>query len=147
MCIRDRSTHIKELGSDINLITLIPSPQRNSISNALGEVANIVDKVETVIDWLDKLRDFIDGLRNGGEIRISLEWKPELKSFPSSKPIFICLLYTSDAADERSSVDLGGRRIIKKKKKNKIDVEWYILKINTRHYTIEIYEKRQQSKR
>ena len=37
-----------------------------------------------------------------------------------------CLLYTSDAADERSSVDLGGRRIIKKKKnerkkKNKIN--------------------------
>ena len=27
-----------------------------------------------------------------------------------------CLLYTSDAADERSSVDLGGSRIIKKKK-------------------------------
>ena len=32
-----------------------------------------------------------------------------------------CLLYTSDAADERSSVDLGGRRIIKKKKKKNID--------------------------
>src|SRR5665648_1013432 len=30
----------------------------------------------------------------------------------------ICLLYTSDAADEEDSVDLGGRRIIKKKKKN-----------------------------
>ena len=30
-----------------------------------------------------------------------------------------CLLYTSDAADERSSVDLGGRRIIKKKKRDK----------------------------
>ena len=30
--------------------------------------------------------------------------------------IWACLLYTSDAADERSSVDLGGRRIIKKKK-------------------------------
>ena len=28
---------------------------------------------------------------------------------------YVCLLYTSDAADERSSVDLGGRRIIKKK--------------------------------
>ena len=27
---------------------------------------------------------------------------------------YCCLLYTSDAADERSSVDLGGRRIIKK---------------------------------
>ena len=31
-----------------------------------------------------------------------------------------CLLYTSDAADERSSVDLGGRRILKQKKKHKI---------------------------
>eukprot|EP00658_Telonema_sp_P-2_P085992 TRINITY_DN9942_c0_g4_i7.p1 TRINITY_DN9942_c0_g4~~TRINITY_DN9942_c0_g4_i7.p1 ORF type:complete len:119 (+),score=18.88 TRINITY_DN9942_c0_g4_i7:528-884(+) len=30
-----------------------------------------------------------------------------------------CLLYTSDAADEEDSVDLGGRRIIKKKKKRK----------------------------
>ena len=30
-----------------------------------------------------------------------------------------CLLYTSDAADERSSVDLGGRRTIKKKKRTK----------------------------
>ena len=29
--------------------------------------------------------------------------------------LYHCLLYTSDAADERSSVDLGGRRIIKKK--------------------------------
>ena len=29
--------------------------------------------------------------------------------------MWCCLLYTSDAADERSSVDLGGRRIIKKK--------------------------------
>eukprot|EP00658_Telonema_sp_P-2_P008275 TRINITY_DN13100_c0_g2_i1.p1 TRINITY_DN13100_c0_g2~~TRINITY_DN13100_c0_g2_i1.p1 ORF type:complete len:217 (-),score=32.45 TRINITY_DN13100_c0_g2_i1:87-737(-) len=33
---------------------------------------------------------------------------------PSVSP---CLLYTSDAADEEDSVDLGGRRIIKKKKK------------------------------
>ena len=32
-----------------------------------------------------------------------------------------CLLYTSDAADERSSVDLGGRRIIKKKRERKVD--------------------------
>ena len=42
---------------------------------------------------------------------------------PGPEPVFhppalvpgFCLLYTSDAADERSSVDLGGRRIIKKK--------------------------------
>ena len=29
----------------------------------------------------------------------------------------VCLLYTSDAADEEDSVDLGGGGIIKKKKK------------------------------
>ena len=37
-----------------------------------------------------------------------------------------CLLYTSDAADERSSVDLGGRRIIKQKHKHDI-VECHLI--------------------
>ena len=34
-----------------------------------------------------------------------------------------CLLYTSDAADEEDSVDLGGRRIIKKKNNMKCEIE------------------------
>ena len=34
-------------------------------------------------------------------------------------PGYICLLYTSDAADDLLCVDLGGRRIIKKKKYKK----------------------------
>ena len=38
------------------------------------------------------------------------------QNIQGKKPFDCCLLYTSDAADERSSVDLGGRRIIKKKK-------------------------------
>src|SRR5674536_342818 len=37
----------------------------------------------------------------------------EARRFPSWQ--YTCLLYTSDAADEEDSVDLGGRRIIKKK--------------------------------
>ena len=32
---------------------------------------------------------------------------------------FLCLLYTSDAADEEDSVDLGGSSINKKNKKKK----------------------------
>ena len=32
---------------------------------------------------------------------------------------WICLLYTSDAADDLLCVDLGGRRIIKKKNNTK----------------------------
>ena len=39
----------------------------------------------------------------------------ELKKVIAEFNLTGCLLYTSDAADERSSVDLGGRRIIKKK--------------------------------
>ena len=40
-----------------------------------------------------------------------------LKKCPAQRQV--CLLYTSDAADEEDSVDLGGRRMIKKKKNMK----------------------------
>eukprot|EP00657_Telonema_sp_P-1_P001351 TRINITY_DN1320_c0_g1_i1.p1 TRINITY_DN1320_c0_g1~~TRINITY_DN1320_c0_g1_i1.p1 ORF type:complete len:130 (+),score=35.64 TRINITY_DN1320_c0_g1_i1:193-582(+) len=42
-----------------------------------------------------------------------------------------CLLYTSDAADDLLCVDLGGRRIIKKKKKNII--KYTKKKLNSGH--------------
>ena len=45
----------------------------------------------------------------------------EAESHEALQQLEDCLLYTSDAADERSSVDLGGRRIIKKKKSGRID--------------------------
>ena len=54
---------------------------------------------------------------------------------------YVCLLYTSDAADERSSVDLGGRRIIQKKtkKKKKRRTAWkerYALQPNAKWWTL-----------
>src|SRR5674536_372333 len=45
--------------------------------------------------------------------------RPPSSLVVGSKRDIPCLLYTSDAADEEDSVDLGGRRIIKKKKKTK----------------------------
>ena len=45
--------------------------------------------------------------RRGPPRRESMERMNELG-------FYTCLLYTSDAVDERSRVDLGGRRIIKK---------------------------------
>ena len=50
--------------------------------------------------------------------------------------LLTCLLYTSDAADERSSVDLGGRRIIKKKKKglNGNDIHIIIISVIQRKH-------------
>src|SRR5678810_881888 len=40
--------------------------------------------------------------------------QPHVKGVIAGTDVVGCLLYTSDAADERSSVDLGGCRIIKK---------------------------------
>src|SRR5664279_525794 len=51
-----------------------------------------------------------------GDLGVSL-WlfpQPVMKIIMQAVPYDICLLYTSDAADEEDSVDLGGRRIIKK---------------------------------
>ncbi len=40
-----------------------------------------------------------------------------------------CLLYTSDAADDLIGVDLGGRRILKKKNTINYARQWYEQKI------------------
>ena len=45
------------------------------------------------------------------EYQVSRCWNMPIKAHH-----FACLLYTSDAADDLLCVDLGGRRIIKKKK-------------------------------
>ena len=55
--------------------------------------------------------DLIQKVEKQGNKKIFVEF-----SCSSEKDPKCCLLYTSDAADERSSVDLGGRRIIKNKK-------------------------------
>ena len=43
--------------------------------------------------------------------------RPLQGSFPFKRLPLPCLLYTSDAADDLLCVDLGGRRILKKKKR------------------------------
>ena len=66
----------------------------------------IGDLADITIDQLgERRRNHIDRIMRANEQR------------RETRKLWGCLLYTSDAADERSSVDLGGRRIIKKKKK------------------------------
>eukprot|EP00831_Metopus_contortus_P036472 TRINITY_DN28854_c0_g1_i2.p6 TRINITY_DN28854_c0_g1~~TRINITY_DN28854_c0_g1_i2.p6 ORF type:complete len:103 (-),score=24.45 TRINITY_DN28854_c0_g1_i2:42-350(-) len=47
--------------------------------------------------------------------RLSAAMTSKVKIYRKSS-VITCLLYTSDAADDTPCVDLGGRRIIKKKK-------------------------------
>ena len=49
------------------------------------------------------------------EVWSEAHWDDSHIQLPEWTDYRVCLLYTSDAADERSSVDLGGRRILKKK--------------------------------
>eukprot|EP00656_Telonema_subtile_P011561 TRINITY_DN15723_c0_g1_i1.p2 TRINITY_DN15723_c0_g1~~TRINITY_DN15723_c0_g1_i1.p2 ORF type:complete len:100 (-),score=6.36 TRINITY_DN15723_c0_g1_i1:15-314(-) len=57
---------------------------------------------------------------NTGAAIVSLKSIFVLRSPAHTKGSYTCLLYTSDAADEEDSVDLGGRRIIKKKNKTAV---------------------------
>ena len=60
-----------------------------------------------------------DNDKTASSVQAKVDSVPELKEADTTLTQ-ACLLYTSDAADERSSVDLGGRRIIKKKKTLKV---------------------------
>ncbi|CZR99277.1 hypothetical protein CDFC105_64103 [Clostridioides difficile] len=57
---------------------------------------------------LMSLWDVQDRLRHPDDLNMPYGFK--------KKELITCLLYTSDAADDMQCVDLGGRRIIKKKK-------------------------------
>ena len=60
------------------------------------------------------------GVREGDQISLTDDESRIMKAAGGGfEQAYNCLLYTSDAADERSSVDLGGRRLIKKKKYKK----------------------------
>ena len=64
------------------------------------------------------IRDRLEGVASlGVRPTVSATGVPTLEVYilNYTGDLYRCLLYTSDAADERSSVDLGGRRIIKKK--------------------------------
>ena len=99
MCIRDR---LSSADSASALDVLISPP--GSIQNSNAKYAHLLPLPNGNI-FFQSEGLYARADLTGGRYRI---YNPNT-----------CLLYTSDAADERSSVDLGGRRIIKKKKKKR----------------------------
>ena len=61
-------------------------------------------------DSQESYRPFLDVFESYDALSVSLH-----TSGPLMEWLETCLLYTSDAADDLLCVDLGGRRIIKKK--------------------------------
>ena len=77
----------------------------------------IYDDVAANATKPDELKkDFIveSGIAKGIDFALKFEYK-QYYLWAVYSLGYVCLLYTSDAADERSSVALGGRRLIKKK--------------------------------
>src|SRR5665648_251342 len=91
------------------LIEDLKNSPREHASNLGGiiarEIAEEIDVPAYIADPVS-VDEFTDIARISG-----------LKGIERESLLHTCLLYTSDAADEEDSVDLGGRRIIKKKKK------------------------------
>eukprot|EP00658_Telonema_sp_P-2_P027056 TRINITY_DN2097_c0_g1_i2.p1 TRINITY_DN2097_c0_g1~~TRINITY_DN2097_c0_g1_i2.p1 ORF type:complete len:549 (+),score=172.86 TRINITY_DN2097_c0_g1_i2:224-1870(+) len=92
-------------------------------SQRLAFFAPVLSEVrETIILRMAKPEEvLIVEDENGDIVRESMPDTDSIQLYRSMKStlVYLCLLYTSDAADEEDSVDLGGRRIIKKKKKDK----------------------------
>ena len=113
MCIRDREQKIKQL----------PYVSETGRKNRAGFLVKDDRKLCDCI-FLDdyaynnmispSLSDIVGAYpQNAFEIMISVDTLAEIGI--TEPQVGICLLYTSDAADDLLCVDLGGRRIIKKK--------------------------------
>src|SRR5450756_3150479 len=67
--------------------------------------------LSTFLSREEVVKPYLNSLSDRGEISLFIGEENQREELRS------CLLYTSDAADDLLCVDLGGRRIIKKKKK------------------------------
>ena len=76
---------------------------RNFITNS--KTNTLKERLSELVEKSDELKFLVGFFYFSG-----------LKEFYESLVKNSCLLYTSDAADDLLCVDLGGRRIIKKKK-------------------------------
>ena len=93
----------------------------------------ITQKIEDVIGGAEGIKN-IDSSSLSGRSRINIQFNTDIDLDDAANDIRervsrVCLLYTSDAADEGLGVDLGGRRIIKKKRGILIGVKKINLKI------------------
>ena len=97
MCIRDRFT-----ASTTWFEGLIPQLRRQYAQTGSNQIRQRIEEFMSLVPC---------AACHGARL------KPEVLAVTiADSSIYDCLLYTSDAAAERSSVDLWGRRIIKKKK-------------------------------
>ena len=118
-----RATYYWELCEYLNQqgYKVITVPALGQSLRKVASEARIVVRSLTVLNHTSDVV-FVSQSKGGVTVKYIIDHHPEVqvkKCITLGAP-YGCLLYTSDAADERSSVDLGGRRIIKKKTKEHV---------------------------
>eukprot|EP00831_Metopus_contortus_P054050 TRINITY_DN45466_c0_g1_i1.p1 TRINITY_DN45466_c0_g1~~TRINITY_DN45466_c0_g1_i1.p1 ORF type:complete len:126 (-),score=39.63 TRINITY_DN45466_c0_g1_i1:74-451(-) len=112
MCIRDRY-----MGANLLAFLFYTDGEKILDYPQLQQSAPELRKLG--IDSICKEIDSLMNLIQGNDKSISLPQSAFTGLYYLSALDYCCLLYTSDAADDTPCVDLGGRRIIKKKKKER----------------------------
>eukprot|EP00831_Metopus_contortus_P069181 TRINITY_DN6207_c0_g1_i3.p1 TRINITY_DN6207_c0_g1~~TRINITY_DN6207_c0_g1_i3.p1 ORF type:complete len:165 (-),score=56.11 TRINITY_DN6207_c0_g1_i3:98-592(-) len=106
----------------MNKLKLSHEEELNNITNIIGGSSDLLRRAVEDCGVNCDNDDFTELAKKAGEmLLVSQEKINEYETFdkPTVKNMVeseCCLLYTSDAADDTPCVDLGGRRIIKKKK-------------------------------
>ena len=92
----------------------------SNMLNALNEKeqeSQSYNDPETIARQAKEKLDAENAVKEANEPEREADADAKLEALLDNTPLEeACLLYTSDAADEEDSVDLGGRRTIKKKK-------------------------------
>ena len=94
-------------------LKILKSKDRPDIITAIATAREFGDLKENAEYHAAKERQsFIEGRINDIESKLSSAEVIDITKLNVFDKVVFCLLYTSDAADEEDSVDLGGRRII-----------------------------------
>eukprot|EP00656_Telonema_subtile_P033891 TRINITY_DN3796_c0_g3_i2.p1 TRINITY_DN3796_c0_g3~~TRINITY_DN3796_c0_g3_i2.p1 ORF type:complete len:423 (-),score=110.37 TRINITY_DN3796_c0_g3_i2:68-1336(-) len=105
-----------------NIKVLMATNRPDTLDAALLRPGRLDRKVEFGLPDLDARTNILQIHTRSMNIERGIRFELLARLCPNTtgaelRSVCTCLLYTSDAADEEDSVDLGGRRIIKKKKK------------------------------
>ena len=104
--------HLRGAGHEVTVLESADVPGGLVRTDALTAADGSTHRFDTGATILTMPDLALDALAAAGVDRADAQARLDLRRVD---PSYLCLLYTSDAADELPWLDLGGRRVIKKK--------------------------------
>eukprot|EP00656_Telonema_subtile_P002420 TRINITY_DN1106_c0_g1_i2.p1 TRINITY_DN1106_c0_g1~~TRINITY_DN1106_c0_g1_i2.p1 ORF type:complete len:292 (-),score=53.36 TRINITY_DN1106_c0_g1_i2:61-936(-) len=128
-CMRTlRYSQLVALSGKGSGISITPIEAGHSVGGTIWKICKETEEIVYAVDFNHKTERHLNGAKlelikrpthfiTNAYTADDASTSKEREKTLYAQVVNTCLLYTSDAADEEDSVDLGGRRIIKKKKK------------------------------